>query len=182
MARPNLKMHTKSVPSEEVAVVPSSSRVSLEAEQPRHHQGGDERHHARSLSLALRQRVTITAAGFFFFAGMLEFATQPGKDESRTVSCGRRTRGDAHGSVRQQWLASDRHSSLRRRRHAPSDRPRGRALQSPQPVQTYRVRLEKFHQRNAPGGHAGEVEAVQCAGPAANAMTPADCVLTPRSQ
>jgi hypothetical protein len=25
--------------------------------QPRHHQGGDERHHARSLSLALRQQI-----------------------------------------------------------------------------------------------------------------------------
>jgi hypothetical protein len=49
------------VPSEEVAVVPSSSRavVSLEGriEQPRHHQGGDERHRARSLSLALRQQI-----------------------------------------------------------------------------------------------------------------------------
>jgi hypothetical protein len=42
----------------------------------------------------------IVAEGFFFFAGMLEFATQPGKDESRTVELRKADKG------RRSWVCS----------------------------------------------------------------------------
>ena len=39
---------------------------------------------------------------------------------------------------------------------------RGEPYNFPEPVQTYRVRLDQFDQRNAAGGRAREVAAVQC--------------------
>src|SRR5271169_5184190 len=87
-------------------------------------------------------------------------------------SCGSQTRDNAHGSARTRRLASDRHSSLRERRPAASDRRPRRDLQSPRPVQTYRVRLGQLDQWNAARGDAGEVEAVQWPALTANTMTP----------
>src|SRR5271169_6202269 len=47
-------------------------------------------------------------------------------------------------------------------------------------MQTYRVRLGQFDQRDGPDGHAGEVEAVQRSALAADAMTPRSlCLLLP---
>jgi hypothetical protein len=37
--------------------IPVPLKGAARIEQPRHHQGGDERHHARFLSLALRQQI-----------------------------------------------------------------------------------------------------------------------------
>ena len=54
---------------------------------------------------------------------------------------------------------------------------RGEPYNFPNPQQTCRVLLDQFDQRNAAGGHAGEVETVQWPAFAADAMTSSDSIL-----
>src|SRR5450755_1280285 len=65
----------------------------------------------------------------------------------------------ASGKLR---MECDRERSIRQRRLPAGNRRTGRALQAPQPVQTYRIRLDQLKQGNASHGHTGEVEAIRC--------------------
>jgi hypothetical protein len=61
-------------------------------------------------------------------------------------------------------MECDRERTIRQRRLPAGNRRTERALQAPQPVQAYRIRLDQLEQGNASHSHTGEVEAVLCRG------------------
>jgi hypothetical protein len=71
----------------------------------------------------------------------------------------RRGSGNA-GARKQLWLESHRAAPLDKDVTLEVIDGRG-ALQAPQPMQTYRIRLDQLEQRNASHNHTGEVEAAR---------------------